>query len=220
MHNGRFHKMHGLGNDFVIVDAREEDFAPSPAMAAAIADRHQGIGCDQLIVLEQSEQADLRMRIYNADGSEAEACGNATRCVVALIGRDIEIETSAGTLQGITGDLPDVAMGVPRFGWEDIPLAYAVETAAMPVGYGPLEPLLRLPDVTDVLVNGADGVFVGSGIFKSGDPAIRAKAIVEATTHYEDPEVLIRVSENLGEAMVGINIDTLDEKDKLQTRGW
>ena len=139
MHNGRFHKMHGLGNDFVIVDAREEDFAPSPAMAAAIADRHQGIGCDQLIVLEQSEQADLRMRIYNADGSEAEACGNATRCVVALIGRDIEIETSAGTLQGITGDLPDVSMGVPRFGWEDIPLAYAVETAAMPVGYGPLE---------------------------------------------------------------------------------
>ena len=67
---------------------------------------------------------------------------------------------------------------------------------------------------------GVDGVFVGSGIFKSGDPAIRAKAIVEATTHYEDPEVLIRVSENLGEAMVGINIDTLDEKDKLQTRGW
>ena len=66
----------------------------------------------------------------------------------------------------------------------------------------------------------ADKVFVGSGIFKSGDPVIRGKAIVEATTHYEDPDVLIRVSENLGEAMVGINIDTLEEKDKLQTRGW
>ena len=75
-------------------------------------------------------------------------------------------------------------------------------------------------DASLMMQLGAEAVFVGSGIFKSGDPAIRAKAIVEATTHYEDPEVLIRVSENLGEAMVGINIDTLDETDKLQTRGW
>ncbi len=75
-------------------------------------------------------------------------------------------------------------------------------------------------DASLMMQLGAEAVFVGSGIFKSGDPVIRAKAIVEATTHYEDPDVLIRVSENLGEAMVGINIDTLDEKDKLQTRGW
>ena len=75
-------------------------------------------------------------------------------------------------------------------------------------------------DASLMMQLGAEAVFVGSGIFKSGAPAIRAKAIVEATTHYEDPDVLIRVSENLGEAMVGINIDTLDEKDKLQTRGW
>ena len=75
-------------------------------------------------------------------------------------------------------------------------------------------------DASLMMQLGAEAIFVGSGIFKSGDPAIRAKAIVEATTHYDDPEVLIRVSENLGEAMVGINIDTLEEKDKLQTRGW
>ena len=75
-------------------------------------------------------------------------------------------------------------------------------------------------DASLMMQLGAEAVFVGSGIFKSGDPANRAKAIVEATTHYDDPEVLIRVSENLGEAMVGINIDTLEEKDKLQTRGW
>jgi pyridoxal 5'-phosphate synthase pdxS subunit len=67
---------------------------------------------------------------------------------------------------------------------------------------------------------GAEANFVGSGIFKSGDPEVRAKAIVEATTHYEDPDVLIRVSENLGEAMVGIDINTLDEDQLLQTRGW
>ncbi len=75
-------------------------------------------------------------------------------------------------------------------------------------------------DASLMMQLGAEAVFVGSGIFKSGDPEIRAKAIVEATTHYEDPEVLIRVSENLGEAMVGINMETLDEKDLLQTRGW
>jgi pyridoxal 5'-phosphate synthase pdxS subunit len=67
---------------------------------------------------------------------------------------------------------------------------------------------------------GAESVFVGSGIFKSGDPARRAKAIVEATTHYQDPEVLARVSENLGEPMVGIDISRLDESELLQTRGW
>ena len=75
-------------------------------------------------------------------------------------------------------------------------------------------------DASLMMQLGAEAVFVGSGIFKSGDPVIRGKAIVEATTHYEDPDVLIRVSENLGEAMVGINVDTLEEKDKLQTRGW
>jgi pyridoxal 5'-phosphate synthase pdxS subunit len=67
---------------------------------------------------------------------------------------------------------------------------------------------------------GAEANFVGSGIFKSGDPEVRARAIVEATTHYEDPEVLIRVSENLGEAMVGIDINTLSEDQLLQKRGW
>ena len=75
-------------------------------------------------------------------------------------------------------------------------------------------------DASLMMQLGAEAVFVGSGIFKSGDPDVRAKAIVEATTHYEDPEVLVRVSENLGEAMVGINMETLDEKDLLQTRGW
>ncbi len=67
---------------------------------------------------------------------------------------------------------------------------------------------------------GVDGVFVGSGIFKSGDPAKRAKAIVQAVTHYNDPQILAEVSTNLGEAMVGINIDTLSEKDKMAQRGW
>jgi len=67
---------------------------------------------------------------------------------------------------------------------------------------------------------GVDGVFVGSGIFKSGNPAKRAKAIVQAVTHYNDPQVLAEVSEDLGEPMVGINIDTLTDQDKMAVRGW
>jgi pyridoxal 5'-phosphate synthase pdxS subunit len=67
---------------------------------------------------------------------------------------------------------------------------------------------------------GVDGVFVGSGIFKSGNPARRAKAIVEAVTHYNDPDILVKVSRNLGEAMVGINVTTMPEEDKIAHRGW
>jgi diaminopimelate epimerase len=132
-----FTKMHGLGNDFVVLDART---SPIPevdaAAAAAIADRHTGIGCDQLLVLEPSTAADFRMRIFNADGSEVEACGNATRAVGLLHGASARIETLGGivianpALDGIA-----VEMGQPRFGWEQIPLAYAMDTHAMPVAW-------------------------------------------------------------------------------------
>jgi pyridoxal 5'-phosphate synthase pdxS subunit len=94
------------------------------------------------------------------------------------------------------------------------------ETGKLPVPNFAAGGVATPADASLMMQLGAEAVFVGSGIFKSGDPALRAKAIVEATTHFDDPEVLIRVSENLGEAMVGINIDTLAEKDKLQTRGW
>jgi diaminopimelate epimerase len=127
----RFHKMHGLGNDFVILDAREGAVAMDEARARAIADRRTGVGCDQVVVLEPSDVADLKMRIWNADGGEVEACGNATRCVVQLAGGSATIETKAGVL---TGNADGVDMGSPRFGWDEIPLAYAMDTAAMPVG--------------------------------------------------------------------------------------
>mgnify|MGYP001422766838 FL=1 len=97
---------------------------------------------------------------------------------------------------------------------------YVAEHGKLPVPNFAAGGVATPADASLMMQLGAEAVFVGSGIFKSGDPSVRAKAIVEATTHYEDPDVLIRVSENLGEAMVGINIDTLEEKDKLQTRGW
>jgi diaminopimelate epimerase len=132
----RFHKMHGLGNDFVILDARDGDVAMDAARARAIADRRTGVGCDQVILLEPSDVADVRMRIWNADGGEVEACGNATRCVVQLEGGSASIETKAGIL---TGGADGVDMGAPRFAWNEIPLAYAMDTAAMPVGWEDLQ---------------------------------------------------------------------------------
>ena len=135
----RFHKMHGLGNDFVIVDARTEPFAVSPALARAISDRRTGVGCDQLIVLEPSDVADLRMRIWNSDGGEVESCGNATRCVVQLTGAK-KIDSGGGLLEGEQlGAEVEVAMGEPRFGWDEIPLAYPMDTAALPMAWGELE---------------------------------------------------------------------------------
>ena len=85
---GRFSKMHGLGNDFVVIDARTGPVAMTEARVRAIADRHAGIGCDQLIVIGDAPDADVSMQIFNADGSEVEACGNATRCVPLFVGRD------------------------------------------------------------------------------------------------------------------------------------
>src|SRR3546814_2778417 len=87
-----------------------------------------------------STVADVRMRIWNADGSEVEACGNATRCVAALVGRECSIETAGGLLSAAPGgDGASVDMGAPRFGWEEIPLAYALDTTALPVGWEMLE---------------------------------------------------------------------------------
>ncbi|MXO74400.1 diaminopimelate epimerase [Altererythrobacter aerius] len=132
-----FVKMHGLGNDFVVLDGRAESLPPiGAATARALADRRTGIGCDQLILLEAADTADFRMRIFNADGGEVEACGNASRAVALLHGAAARVETAGGTITvAPSGSGARVDMGVPVFGWSDIPLAYAMDTAAMPVAW-------------------------------------------------------------------------------------
>ena len=139
----RFHKMHGLGNDFVVIDARAAPVAIDAGRARALADRRTGIGCDQLILIDppasDDAAADVAMRIWNADGSEVAACGNATRCVPVLLGRDVAIRTAAGLLHASRADDgAAVDMGAPRFAWDAIPLAYAMDTAALPLAWGPL----------------------------------------------------------------------------------
>lgn len=138
---GMFKKMHGLGNDFVVIDARETPVEMTEARARAISDRHTGIGCDQLIVIGPSQRADVGMRIFNADGSEVEACGNATRCIPLFVGCDVTIETKAGLLDArLTDEGASVDMGAPRFDWDAIPLAYAMDTLHLPVSWEDLPP--------------------------------------------------------------------------------
>jgi len=138
---GIFRKMHGLGNDFVVIDTRESPVEMTEARARAIADRHTGIGCDQLIVIGPSDRADVSMRIFNADGSEVAACGNATRCIPLFVGRDVLIETQAGLLDArLTDSGASVDMGAPRFDWDAIPLAYAMDTLTLPTSWEDLPP--------------------------------------------------------------------------------
>jgi diaminopimelate epimerase len=133
-----FHKMHGLGNDFVIFDAREEPLAMDEPLARAISDRKTGIGCDQLIVLEKSTVGDLRMRIWNHDGIEVESCGNASRCVVALTHAKT-IETGGGLVTGEEdGSDIEVSLGEPQFEWDKVPVTYAMPTNPMPMAWGEL----------------------------------------------------------------------------------
>lgn len=151
----RFLKMNGLGNDFIIVDGRASGFRADEALVRTMASRADGIGCDQYIVLEPAGgSADVFMRIHNTDGSEAGACGNATRCVADTLwperdGDVLRIETRGGTLKARRRDdgRITVNMGKPRFGWDEIPLAEKLEnTAMLPVRIGPIDaPVLSAP---------------------------------------------------------------------------
>jgi diaminopimelate epimerase len=128
----RFTKMHGLGNDFVVIDAVRQNFVPTTGQAQWLADRHFGIGCDQILVVEpaQNEQADFRYRIFNADGGEVEQCGNGARCFVRFVHEqgltakhDLRVETMAGLIAPrleANGQVT-VDMGMPRFVPADIP---------------------------------------------------------------------------------------------------
>ena len=142
----RFVKMHGCGNDFVVFDERAGSLGLTPARAAAIANRHTGIGCDQFIVLEPPPAgADAFMRIRNPDGSEAGACGNATRCVAQLLAA--ETGRARAVIRTIAGDLPSevladgqvrVDMGQVRLDWRDIPLARPMDTLDLDLRVGPV----------------------------------------------------------------------------------
>lgn len=148
-----FLKMNGAGNDFVVFETANGPFRPEPAEVRRISDRKDGVGCDTVIVLEPSERADLFMRIYNADGSEAESCGNATRCVAQLTmqaeDRDkVTIETRRGVLETwAEGALVAVDMGPPRLDWREIPLAEPMDTISLELD---VHPRLQAPGAVNM----------------------------------------------------------------------
>jgi diaminopimelate epimerase len=207
MRGADFIKMHGLGNDFVVVDARTRAFAIGDEAARAIADRHRGVGCDQLIVLETARRpgAAAFMRIRNADGGEVEACGNAARCVASLImgetgTRSVRLETGAGTIEAqARGDgRITVDLGPALVEWRQIPLARAMDTLHVPLALGPL----------------ADPVCTGMGnphatFFVADADAIDLATLGPALEH----DALFPARANIGVAQV-------IARDRLRLRVW
>ncbi len=144
-HDIAFMKMHGLGNDFVVLDCRVRRVSMNAAMAQAIGDRHRGVGFDQLAVIEPGDDgADARLTFYNADGSTAGACGNATRCIARHLldesgMSEVVLTTDRGRLvaRDAGHGLTSVNMGPPQLDWADVPLAHAMDTLELPIDGGP-----------------------------------------------------------------------------------
>jgi diaminopimelate epimerase len=150
-----FMKMHGLGNDFVVIDARDRDVVVPPALALALADRHRGVGFDQLAVMRRADDADLRLDFLNADGSESAACGNATRCIARFMmdesgARSVDIRTARGLLFARdAGDkLTAVNLGHPQTDWDQIPLAQDCDTLHLPIPGDPVATSMGNPHCT------------------------------------------------------------------------
>jgi diaminopimelate epimerase len=203
-----FVKMHGLGNDFVVFDARSHPLALTPEQARFVADRHLGIGCDQIITILPSDKADAFMRIQNADGSEVSACGNATRCVASRLmsesGQDrVTIETAADLLrcelEAVQEELVSVDMGEPRLDWTQIPLARDTDTAAADYALGPLS----APGCVNVgnphavfFVDDADAIdLAGLGPRIETDPFFPEKVNVSIAQILSGDEIRLRVWE-------------------------
>lgn len=156
-----FMKMHGLGNDFVVVDARAHPVSLGTALVQAIGDRHFGVGFDQLVVIGPGDgNCDAQMVFYNADGSTAQACGNASRCVARYLmdesGRDhLHLTTVRGTLEARdAGDgLTSVNMGTPLLRWDQIPLASEMDTLALPIDGSPVATGMGNPHCTFFVAN-------------------------------------------------------------------
>ncbi len=158
-HHIPFRKMNGLGNDFVVLDAREHTIPMNEGIAAAISNRQTGIGCDQLIIIETDKHADAFMRIRNATGGEVDACGNATRCIGDILmsengASSVSIRTNAGMLLCSRAAEPGMItadMGAPKLRWDQIPIAEEMDTRQIELQIGPIDdPILHSPGVVNV----------------------------------------------------------------------
>ncbi|CAP56249.1 putative diaminopimelate epimerase [Gluconacetobacter diazotrophicus PA1 5] len=199
-----FHKMHGLGNDFVVVDERAERYGLTPARIAALADRHRGIGCDQFVVLQPATRdgADVLVRFFNADGTEAGACGNASRCVAALLWRqegrrETVLQTRAGLLPARVDDagVVTVDMGRPALDWRDVPLARAADTLHLPLAGDPAAASMGNPHATFFLDDMLDLDPVVAGPLLEHDPLFPERANIGFAHVRSRTELRLRVWE-------------------------
>ena len=202
-----FMKMHGLGNDFVVIDSRVHAFPMTPDRARAIADRRTGIGCDQVILLDvpQDGRALAYMRIHNADGGEVEACGNGARCVAAFLMQEADrghvwIETHAGLIEAENAGpgLVGVDMGPARLDWREIPLAEAADTLHLDLTLG------ALSDPVAVNIGNPHAVF-----FVPDAEAVDIERLGPQLEHHPMfPE------------RANIEVASLIERDRLRMRVW
>ena len=196
-----FMKMHGLGNDFVVLDSRGLPARTTPALARALGDRHRGVGFDQLAEIRDGDGSDICLDFWNSDGTRAGACGNATRCVAAHVmgetGADtLSIRTARGLLQAATVDgVTWVNMDPPQLAWDEVPLAREMEVTALPLAGDPVAVGMGNPHCV-FLVDDAEAVTVTeTGPKIEHDPLFPERCNVEFAEVRARDEIRMRVWE-------------------------
>jgi len=197
-----FTKMHGAGNDFVIIDSRAQAGGMVTAgLARAIGDRHRGVGFDQLAELRASDHADLDLDFWNADGSRAGACGNATRCVAAHVmaelGRDsLRLRTARGILLAESRDGQVwVNMGAPILNWREVPLAHDVDLDALPLPGTPAAVGMGNPHCIHFVDDADDAPVATRGPEVEHDPLFPEATNVEFASRIAADHLRLRVWE-------------------------
>jgi diaminopimelate epimerase len=201
----RFLKMHGLGNDFVVVDARGGGPAVTPELARALGDRNRGIGFDQLAVIREARDAAAEVEFWNADGTEADACGNATRCVARILMAEtgataLELRTGRGVLRAedAGGGLVRVNMGPPELDWRRVPLAQPVDLDALPIEGAPGAVGMGNPHCVFVVPDAAAVDLAALGPRIEHDPLFPERTNVEVVQVIDRETIRMRVWERGG----------------------
>ena len=197
-----FMKMHGLGNDFVVIDSRGRDAVTTPALARALGDRNRGVGFDQLAEIRDSDSTDFSLDFWNSDGSRAGACGNATRCVsdymMRQLGKDaVTLVTARGGLSALrrADGLVSVNMGHPQLDWDQVPLSLAVDTLHLPLAGDPVAVGMGNPHAV-YFVPDAEAVDVaGQGRAVEHDPLFPQRTNVEFASLTGPDHIRMRVWE-------------------------